>query len=44
MGSDKTPPIINSIKEELEEKGVLFMLETEVLEIIVDDRVKGAKP
>lgn len=42
MGSDKTPPIINSIKEELEEKGVLFMLETEVLEIIVDDRVKGA--
>ncbi|MFZ0442056.1 MAG: NAD(P)/FAD-dependent oxidoreductase [Methanobacterium sp.] len=43
MGSDKTPPIINSIKEELEEKGVLFMLETEVLEIIVDDRIKGAK-
>ncbi len=43
MGSDKTPPIINSIKEELEEKGVLFMLETEVLDIIVDDRLKGAK-
>ncbi|MFY9638697.1 MAG: NAD(P)/FAD-dependent oxidoreductase, partial [Methanobacterium sp.] len=41
MGSDKTPPIINSIKEELEEKGVLFMLETEVLEIIVDEGVKG---
>ncbi len=43
MGSDKTPPIINSIKEELEEKGVLFMLETEVSDIIVDDRLKGAK-
>jgi len=43
MGSDRTPPIINSIKEELEDKGVLFMLETEVLDIIVDDRVEGAK-
>ena len=43
MGSDKTPPIINSIKEELEDKGVIFMLETEVLDIIVDDKVKGAK-
>ena len=43
MGSDKTPPIINSIKEELEEKGVLFMLETEVSDIIVDDILKGAK-
>ena len=43
MGSDKTPPIINSIKNELEDKGVLFMLETEVLDIIVDDKVKGAK-
>jgi hypothetical protein len=43
MGSDKTPPIINSIKEELEYKGVIFMLETEVLDIIVDDKVKGAK-
>jgi uncharacterized protein len=43
MGSDKTPPIINSIKDELEDKGVLFMLETEVLDIIVDGKVKGAK-
>jgi uncharacterized protein len=43
MGSDKTPPIINSIKNELEDKGVLFMLETEILDIIVDDKVRGAK-
>jgi len=43
MGSDRTPPIINSIKDELEEKGVFFMLETEVLDIIVDDKVNGAK-
>ena len=43
MGSDKTPPIINSIKDELEDKGVVFMLKTEVLDIIVDDKVKGAK-
>ncbi len=43
MGSDRTPPIINSIKEELEEKGVLFLLETEVLDIIVGDKVEGAK-
>ncbi len=43
MGSDKTPPIINSIKHELEEKGVLFMLETEVLDIVVEDKLKGAR-
>jgi uncharacterized FAD-dependent dehydrogenase len=43
MGSDKTPPIINSIKNELEDKGVTFMLETEVLDIIADNKVKGAK-
>ena len=43
MGSDKTPPIINSLKDELEDKGVHFMLETEVLDIIVDEKVKGAK-
>ena len=43
MGSDKTPPIINSIKEELEDKGIRFMLETEVIDIIVDGKVKGAK-
>lgn len=42
MGSDKTPPIITSIKNELEGKGVLFMLDTEVLEIIVDNELKGA--
>lgn len=41
MGSDKTPPIINSIKDELEHRGVRFMLETEVQEIIVDEKVKG---
>ncbi|MDD3985439.1 MAG: FAD-dependent monooxygenase [Methanobacterium sp.] len=43
MGSDKTPPIINSMKDELEDKGVHFMLETEVLDIIVDGKLKGAK-
>jgi uncharacterized FAD-dependent dehydrogenase len=43
MGSDKTPPIINSLKDELEYKGVHFMLETEVLDIIVNEKLKGAK-
>ncbi len=42
MGSDNTPPILNSIKEELESKGVEFMLNTEVLDIIVDGELKGA--
>lgn len=42
MGSDKTPPIINSIKEELESKGVEFILNTEVIDIIVEDELKGA--
>ena len=42
MGSDKTPDIINSIKTELEGKGVVFLLETEVLEINADTQVKGA--
>jgi uncharacterized protein len=41
MGSDKTPPIINSIKDELESKGVVFLLNTEVLDISVEDKVKG---
>jgi uncharacterized FAD-dependent dehydrogenase len=41
MGSDKTPPIINSIRDELEDKGVLFMMETKVLEINVDKKVRG---
>ncbi len=43
MGSDKTPPIITSIKDELEDRGVRFMLETEVLDIIADDKVEGAR-
>lgn len=42
MGSDNTPPIINSIKSELESKGVEFMLNTEVVDIIVDGKLKGA--
>ncbi len=41
MGSDKTPPIINSIKDELEKKGIIFMMETEVLEINVDKKLRG---
>jgi hypothetical protein len=36
MGSDKTPAIIESIKNELESKGVKFLLETEILDILVD--------
>lgn len=44
MGSDKTPAIINSIKQELESKGVKFLLQTEVTELVVDDgEVKGAR-
>ena len=43
MGSDKTPPIINSIKQELESKGVVFLLNTEVLDIVVEDqKLSGA--
>lgn len=42
MGSDRTPEIINSIRSELESKGVVFMLETEVLEINADTQVRGA--
>jgi uncharacterized FAD-dependent dehydrogenase len=43
MGSDKTPPIINSIKKELESKGVVFLLNTEVLDIVVEDqKLSGA--
>lgn len=41
MGSDKTPQIINSIKKELEDNGVTFLLETEFREIIVESKVKG---
>jgi len=44
MGSDKTPAIINSIKQELESKGVKFLLQTEVTELVVEDgEVKGAR-
>ncbi|MBP2046078.1 NAD(P)/FAD-dependent oxidoreductase [Methanobacterium aggregans] len=43
MGSDKTPAIIKSIKHELEAKGVKFLLQTEVTEIIADREVKGAR-
>lgn len=42
MGSDKTPAIIDSIKTELERNGVIFLLETEIIDIIADDIVKGA--
>jgi uncharacterized protein len=43
MGSDKTPAIINSIKKELQGKGVEFLLETDFMDIIIaEDRIKGA--
>lgn len=41
MGSDKTPAIIDSIKEELESKGVKFLLETEILDILADKSVEA---
>jgi len=42
MGSDKTPAIINSIKKELEDEGVIFLLETEILDFLTfTDRIKG---
>ncbi len=41
IGSDKTPDVINSIRKELESKGVIFSLETEVLDIIADGKIKG---
>lgn len=41
IGSDKTVHVINSIKNELESKGVVFLLETEVLDIIAPEKVKG---
>lgn len=41
IGSDKTPGVINSIKEELESRGVVFLLETEILNILIDERVSG---
>jgi uncharacterized FAD-dependent dehydrogenase len=43
MGSDNTPPIINSIKKELENRGVEFLLNTEVIDmLVVDGKLKGA--
>jgi uncharacterized FAD-dependent dehydrogenase len=41
IGSDKTPDVINSIKEELENKGVIFLLENEVLDIVAGGRIEG---
>jgi uncharacterized FAD-dependent dehydrogenase len=42
MGSDKTPAIINSIKKELEDEGVTFLLETEILDLLIrEDKIKG---
>ncbi|TMS40823.1 MAG: NAD(P)/FAD-dependent oxidoreductase [Methanobacterium sp.] len=40
MGSDKTPAIIDSIKKELEDKGVEFLLETEVIDMIPAEGMK----
>ncbi|MGZ7044417.1 MAG: NAD(P)/FAD-dependent oxidoreductase [Methanobacterium sp.] len=41
MGSDKTPAIINSIREEIEVKGAKFLLEANVMDIIADKSIKG---
>ena len=41
IGSDKTPHVINSIRKEIENKGADFLLETEVIDIIADEGVKG---
>ncbi len=42
MGSDKTPAIINSIKKELEDEGVTFLLETEIIDLLIhEDKIKG---
>lgn len=41
IGSDKTPDVINSIKTELEEMGVIFLLETTISNIIADKKIKG---
>ncbi len=41
IGFDKTPDVINYIKEELENKGVKFLLGTEILNIIADKSVNG---
>lgn len=41
MGSDKTPAIINSIRQEIEDKGAKFLLETRVMDILGNNTVKG---
>ena len=41
MGSDKTPAIISSIKDEIEGKGAKILLETEVVDIVAYNSVKG---
>nr|WP_048060527.1 NAD(P)/FAD-dependent oxidoreductase [Methanothermus fervidus] len=42
IGSDRTQKVIKSIKNDLESRGVKFILETEVLKIICDkNKVKG---
>ena len=44
IGTDFLPEVINSIREHLESKGVEFLLETSVTEIISDGKaVKGVK-
>ncbi|MEF8873535.1 MAG: NAD(P)/FAD-dependent oxidoreductase [Candidatus Thermoplasmatota archaeon] len=37
IGSDKAPAVIKSLKEELEERGVKFRVETEIEDILVED-------
>lgn len=41
IGSDKTPDVINSIKKELEDKGVIFLLETSILDIVATEKIEG---
>ena len=41
IGSDKTPAVINSIREELESKGAVFLLETEILDIIAAEKIEN---
>ncbi len=38
IGSDKAPAVISSFKEELEDRGVSFQTETEVEDILIEDR------
>ncbi|HIH62060.1 MAG TPA: NAD(P)/FAD-dependent oxidoreductase [Methanobacteriales archaeon] len=44
IGSDKTPMVIKSVKEDLEKRGVEFLLETRALDIITKNgKVKGLR-